>query len=110
MAYPTLAIHKDSKRIVRDGRAEDLSVSGVARVRNFQSADKYDFELHHPSLTSSDVTTLKNHYDANRTASFDFTWPEDGVTYTGLRYGKGGLRTQWVSPTRRDAWVRLVGS
>jgi hypothetical protein len=110
MAYPTLAIHKDSKRIVRDGRNEDLSVSGVTRVRRFYAGDKYDFELRHPQLNSTDMTTLQNFYAANMASTFDFTWPEDGVTYTGLRFGRGGVATRWVSPGRRDAFVRLVGA
>ena len=106
--YPTLSIHQDSKRITRDGRDEALAENGDTYVRRFYSADKYDFEIRHPKLSAADVATLEAFYTANAAGTFDLVWPEDGVTYTGLRFGKGGLRTQWVSPGRRDAFVRLV--
>ena len=111
MAYPTLPIDPSSRRLVRDGRDEDFSVSGVSHVRDFYGVDKYDFEIHHIDLTSTQLTSLKDHYTANRLATFDFTWPLDGVTYTGLRYGKGGLRVDPAnSPIGFNASVRLLGS
>jgi hypothetical protein len=110
MAYPSIAISPDSRRLVRDGREESVSVSGVTYIRSFQASDKYDFELHHEFLSSTDISSLLSHYSSNRILTFDFVWPEDGLTYTGMRYGKGGIRTQWVAAGYRDAWVRLVGS
>jgi hypothetical protein len=110
MAYPTLPLHPESKRIVRDGREEQLAVGGQTYVRRFYSADKFDFELRHVALTSAQVATLQAFYDANPSGTFDFTWPVDGVTYTGMRFGKGGLETKWISPLYRDAFVRLVSS
>ena len=110
MAYPTLPIDGgDSRRIVRDGREEDTLGDGAARIRKLH-ADRFDFEIKHPMLTSSEFTTWKTHYDTNATAvAFDFTWPEDGVVYS-VRFGRGAYKTQWRSPTRRDVWVRLVAA
>jgi hypothetical protein len=107
--YPSLRIHPDSRRIVRDGRDEQQATNGTTYVRKFYSADRYDFELRHEALTAADVTTLEAFYTANANATFDLVWPEDGLTYTSLRFGRNAYRTQWVSPGRRDVFVRLVG-
>jgi hypothetical protein len=109
MAYPTLPLHRDSKRIVRDGREEQLAVGGQTYVRRFYSTDKFDFELHHV-LTSAQMATLQAFYDATPSGTFDFTWPVDNVTYTGMRFGRGGLQAKWASPLYRDVFVRLVSS
>ena len=108
--YPTLPVDPSSRRITRDGRDEQLAVGGGTYIRNFYSADKYDFEIRHSMLSATDLATLAAFYATNATLTVDLLWPEDGVTYTGLRFGKGGLRTQWVSPGRRDAFVRLVAA
>jgi hypothetical protein len=108
-AYPTLPIDaRESKRTPRDGREEDPAGDGAVRVRKLY-ADKFDFDIKHPYLTSAQMTTLQSFYNSNATAStIDLTWPEDSVVYT-VRFGKGALRTQYVSASRRHAWVRLVG-
>lgn len=108
MAYPALPINPDSKRVPRDGREERRSADGTTYVTLRQSADKYDFEVHHSDVNSTDFNTLSAFYEANFTGLFDFVWPEDGLTYTGVKFGKGGLRTQWVAPGLRDVYVRLV--
>lgn len=108
MAYPELPIHPDSRRIVRDGRDETLAVNGTTYVRRFYTQDQYDFELVHPALTVTQMTSLTDHYAANAGDTFDFYWPEDGATYT-VRYGRGGIDTKWRKPGYRDARVRLVG-
>lgn len=109
MAYPTLPIDgRESRRIVRDGRVEDVIGDGLTRVRKLH-ADRYDFEIKHPLLTSAEISTLTTYYGTYSAAAFDFVWPEDGVTYQ-VRFGAGGIRTQWASPTRRNAYVRLVAA
>lgn len=110
MAYPSLPLHSESKRVVRDGREESLSVSGATRIRRFYTADKFDFELRHGALTAAQVATLQSFYNSNMATTFDFLWPEDGLTYTGLRFGRGGLQIKWIAPLYRDVFVRLVGS
>lgn len=107
--YPTLPINAgESRRTLRDGREEDVSGDGATRIRKLY-ADIYDFDVMHPLLTSSQMTTLLSFYASNPSALIDFTWPEDGVVYT-VRFGKSAIRTQWKSASRRSAWVRLVGS
>lgn len=107
--YPTtIPLGNDSQRVPRDGRQESVADNGDTYVRKLYSADKYDFELRHPGLSSSELSTLQAFYDANVTGTFDLVWPADGVTYTGLRFGRGGLRTQYFSPGRMSAFVRLV--
>ena len=109
-AYPSaLPIDpRESKRTLRDGRDEDVLGDGATRVRKLY-ADKYDFEIKHPLLTSSEMATLLSFYTTNaQAAAIDLTWPEDGAVYV-VRFGKASVRTQWASPTRRHAWVRLVG-
>lgn len=106
--YPTLAIDpKESQRLPRDGREEDYAGDGSGRVRKLY-ADKSDFTIKHPQLIAADVTTLLAFYAANPTVKIDFTWPEDGLVYTVV-FGKGAIRSQWVSGTRRHFWVRLLG-
>lgn len=106
--YPSLPIHPDSRRITRDGRDESLADNGDTYIRRFYAADKFDFELRHPALSATDMTTLTTFYNTNAGGTFDLLWPEDGVTYTNLRFGKNALRTQWVAFGRRDVFVRLV--
>ena len=112
MAYPVLPMSVASKRVPRDGREEDFAVSGGARIRDFYGADKYDFEIQHKSLTATQMAALEAHYVANRTATFDFVWTHTGATYTGMRYGKGGLRDSpsTTVPLCTDVTVRLVAS
>ena len=108
-AYPTsLPISKESRRVLRDGRTEDITGDGSARVRKLY-ADKWDFDIKHPMLTSVEMATLEAFYSTYGTASaIDLVWPEDGVTYT-VRFGRGAIGTSWVSASRRDATVHLVG-
>lgn len=107
-AYPTLAIDpRESKRTPRDGRDEDVLGDGTVRVRKLY-ADRFDFDIKHPFLSLTEMSTLQAFYATNGSAPLiDFTWPEDGAVYV-VRFGKAALRTQWVSATRRHAWVRLV--
>lgn len=108
-AYPaSLPVHPDSRRQPRDGREEDIAGDGAMRVRKLY-ADKFDFELHHPLLTTAEQATLAAFYATNSLAvAIDLVWPEDGVTYV-VRFGKNALRSAYIKPLRRDFWVRLVG-
>jgi hypothetical protein len=110
MAYPVLPLHPESKRVVRDGRDETQAVGGATYVRRFYTADRFDFELRHVALTTAQIATLQAFYDANMATTFDFVWPVDGVTYTGMRFGRGGLTVKWISPLYRDVTLRLVAS
>lgn len=109
-AYPTLSIDsRESRRTARDGREEDVLGDGFTRVRKLH-ADRFDFDVKHPMLSSADMAALVAFYATNGSAAaIDFTWPEDGAVYV-VRFGKGALRTQWVSAAYRHAWVRLVAA
>lgn len=107
--YPTTRIAVDSDPDTRDGRDEAFAYNGDAYVRSFYSADRTDFNLRHPALSPAELAVVKAFYDAYRTDTFDFYWPLDGVTYTGVRFGKGGFRRKWVGPGLCDVMVRLVG-
>lgn len=106
--YPTLPISSQSKRITRDGREEDIVGDGKIRVRKLHD-DRYDFEIHHPQLTSAQRSTLSTFYTTNLIIPFDFVWPADGVTYS-VRFGKGGLRYAWKSAAYSDVFVRFVAA
>jgi hypothetical protein len=108
MAYPDLPIHPDSRRLVRDGRDETQAVNGSTYVRRFYSQDQYDFELVHPALNVTQMTSLTDFYAANMGTTFSFYWPEDQQNYT-VQFGRGGIDTKWRKPNYRDARVRLVG-
>jgi hypothetical protein len=107
--YPTaLPIHPtESSRSIRDGREEDFAGDGTIRVRKLH-ADRNDFELKHPLLSSSELATLQSFYDTYGTATaIDLVWPVDGQTYV-VQFAPEALRTQWKTASRRDVWVRLV--
>jgi hypothetical protein len=110
--YPSLAMHPSSRRILRDGRDEEIATSGKLYLRNLYTSDRYDFEIVHEALNSTDVATLVSFYGTNKNLAVDLVWPEDGATYTGLRFGSKGFRTEpnANSPTRRNVSVRLVGA
>jgi hypothetical protein len=107
--YPSLPTHPDGHPVPRDGRKEDFAVSGAPHIRNFQSADKFAFQLRHERLTTAQLATLQAFYNANRSGTFDYVWPADGTTYTGVKFGEGGLEKRWRSEGRFDVTVRLIG-
>lgn len=106
--YPTLRIAVDSDPEVLDGREESRADDGSVYVRNLYAADRYVFPVRHPALNASEAATLVAFYAANRTGTFDFYWPPDAYTYTGVMFGRGGLRKKWVGPGLYDYTVRLL--
>lgn len=104
MAYPTLAQMEGSAVRIVDDREVVRATGGGARASAFFDASKRSFVLQH-KLTEADLATLYAHYEANRTASFDFVWQLDGETYTVI-YGANGIR---VNPraVHHDVTVEL---
>lgn len=81
--YPTtLAIGAGSRPIPRTGRQIDYSGDGLSRVRKLH-ADRTDFFVVHPALTSTERATLIAFLQARGSdnASFTFYWI-DGQPYT----------------------------
>lgn len=110
--YPSIAMTPDSRMVNRDGRDEEEADNGDVVVYSSYASDRRDFIIVHEGLDSTKFSTLQAFYNTNRNLAVDIVWPEDGVTYSGLRFGKNG----WVptvskkSPLLRDLTVRLVGA
>ncbi len=104
--YPTLPIAESFVQTPRDGRQMDTAADGLSRIRKLH-ADRYDFTVPHPVLTAAQVATLEAHYASNGVASFNFTSPQDSVTYSvayaarpTYRLHLGGLKTATVKLTQ----------
>jgi hypothetical protein len=110
--YPNLPILRSGSNPQRsDGRDESLAVGGAKYVRSFYDTDRIDFQFEHRALTAAQWASLLSHYNANRTTTFSFFWPQDGATYTGMRYGKDGLREKVSEvPFCWDVTVRLISA
>ncbi len=104
--YPDLPMDKASDEDLRDGREEDVTGDGYARVRKLHD-DRRDFIIVHPLLSLDQAATLEAFYSLNAGALIDFTWPLDGNVYQ-VRFGKGAIKRKWVSASRRSYTVRLV--
>ncbi len=105
--YPsTLPIAESFVQTPRDGRQMDTAADGLSRIRKLH-ADRYDFTLPHPALIPTLVAALEAHYAANSVASFNFTSPQDGITYSVAYAARptyklhlGGLKTASVKLTQ----------
>jgi len=108
--YPTLRTSwSDSKRTVRDGRQKDLAGDGLPRMRILHD-DRYDFELRHPGLDTTDVATFESFYSTNRTASaIDLTWKDDGDVYVVI-FDENAVTKKRIAPGRWDLIVRLAAA
>ena len=104
MAYPSLNISVKSTATPASGIIAERGADGTLRGQVLH-ADKLNFNVVHSYLDSSDATTLRDFYDANKSSSFDFTWPIDGNTYTCMFLD----RPQWtaLAGTARAAVVKL---
>lgn len=80
-AYPSLTIGEGSAKKPRSGRTIDTDGDGYARARKLHGT-RYDFELVHPGLNTTDLNTFLAFVvarDADN-ASFTLTWL-DGNPY-----------------------------
>lgn len=104
MAYPSFAQHVGSDVRYLSDRVVTRDTGGGARASSFYDAVKRQFTIRH-RLSAADLATLEAHWEANQTASFDFTWAGDSQTYTVI-YGARGLQ---VSPgaVHHDVAVEL---
>lgn len=94
-AFPTLPWTRKSRERWLDDRQVRRATNNAARGISRSSAKKKAFELDFELLGDADKAALETHYDAHRTASFDFTW-RDGLTYTviyGEKNGELGIET-----------------
>jgi hypothetical protein len=56
-----------------------MASNGKVRLRDMQSADKYDITIHHGPCTEAQRQTLMTFYTTNRSLAVTFTADEDGV-------------------------------
>lgn len=80
MTYPLLP-SEGSQEVWNDPILVSIARDGTARGRRLQTGKKRIFKLQHSLITSADKSAFETFYDANRLASFSFTW-SDGNTYT----------------------------
>lgn len=105
-SFPAIPPSEGSFLDPRDGRVEDAAGDGTARIRKLFAGRKGTFKLKF-ILDQAERDTLVTFCDANETATIDFTWIEDGLTYQ-VKIGKGGLRIKPGQAERRDAEIDLV--
>lgn len=79
--YPSVAIFEGFRQTASDGRQVDAAADGLARIRILFAADRMEFIVPHALPSASDLSTLRSFYATYRASSFNFTSPQDGVTY-----------------------------
>lgn len=94
-AYPSYPLQRDTSTEREGGQDAQRATNGALRLRVRYAADRSTFSLVH-LLSLAEKTALEAHYQANKTASFAFVWPEDRVTYTVL-YGAAPVYVRGAS-------------
>lgn len=87
--YPSFVQIVGSKPTRKTGLRIDRAVSGKARGQCFYTADVKTFIIKH-ILNSTERDSLLDHYEANKTETFTFTWAGDETAYTVI-YGEDTL-------------------
>lgn len=82
MMYPiTLPIiAEQSRKLPRSGLMPVRASNGALKTRSMYPIDKHDFEIVH-WLSASELETLREFYNENRTDNVTFIWPADGYNY-----------------------------
>lgn len=104
-AYPTLPMLtkvRPAQSIVRD-----RSDGGTVRVASLGIADRYDIEVEHPLLDSTDKGTLTTFWGSNKYTVITIT-AGDGHTYDCLL----DVEPEWevVTPTRFTGRLTMNGT
>lgn len=105
MSYPNFGIIDTAKEMVDTDLQIDRATNGAARGRMFYTSPKRTFDFEH-MLTTAERATLDAFYSSNMTASFTFTWPLDGVSYTCI-FGAAPVASP-VTPGMVRMTVKLV--
>lgn len=105
-AYPTLTLLNSSTPRRDAGLQPRRASNGRLRMRRLYTTEKMEFDLTH-WLTSAERDQLEAHYQANKDASFAFTWPTDGVMRTCM-YGSAPLVTEGGGATKWLVSVKLM--
>lgn len=104
-AFPTLPWTLASRERWLDDRSVRRATNGAGRGISRWDGKKKGFELDFKLLEAADKAALETHYDAHRTASFDFVW-RDGQTYVCL-YGEQRVDFSTASATRWGGKILL---
>jgi hypothetical protein len=94
-AYPNYPLQRETSTERDGGQDARRATNGALRLRVRYAADRSTFSLVH-LLTYDEKTALEAHYQANKTASFAFVWPEDRATYTVV-YGAAPVYVRGAS-------------
>lgn len=105
-AYPTLMLINSSAARREAGIVADRASNGRLRARRRYTTEKWEFDLTH-WLTQAEKDLHEAHYQANKTGSFEFTWPDDGITRT-CSYVSAPLPTTAQQPGHYVVSVKLM--
>ncbi len=106
--FPSFPHDVSSSRQPSDGTLVDYGDDGTARVRIMYEATQWIFNLNLKQLTSSDVTSLLDHYGAHKAVNFSYVWPEDSASYLCAYIGHPEPAVS-AAVGRYDYTVKLVG-
>lgn len=81
--YPSVALSRESKIQVRDGRFQNISASGEFKAATYFSSATHVLTLLHELISSTDANTLETFFDANLTTGDVSVVFIDGHTYEG---------------------------
>ncbi len=81
MAYPTVQLSQESKRIVLKEAIRTETESGIGRTRPKFTNPRYQFDLKYKGISEADYETLENYFLANQGTVFTFTYPRDSAVY-----------------------------
>lgn len=93
--YPLLPLQRDTSTERDGGQDARRATNGALRLRLRYPVERNTFNLVH-LLTPAEKDALEAHYQANKTASFSFVWPEDRATYTVV-YGAAPVYVRGAS-------------
>lgn len=82
--YPAYKQSDDSAEQRLSGREVDRATNGAPKVRSFFTAEKKQFKVEHPYVTTAEKVAFEAFYTANALVTFSFVWKGDGATYTCL--------------------------
>lgn len=106
--FPSVSPDYSSTEQWRDPLLLDVSRSGAAKGRRLQPAKKRFFTLNFRVLSNTNKGTLETHYDAHRTLTFNFTWPDGGGPYVVLYANADSITWTKSSFGRWDGTIELV--
>jgi hypothetical protein len=107
-AYPdTPTSRPESKRTPVSTRIVDRNDVGAPWVRDPGTVQYWEFEAFHPFITEAQKDAVIAHWEAHKTAVFDYLWPLDGNTYQVI-YAVGRPEDNPITAMRWHVRTRLL--